>query len=60
MNNLLDIRTPAEGEAQALKADFGLAPLGLTNLRKVYWNLPTEALYEEIAARRAVRRGVTA
>ena len=51
VNNLLDIRTPAEAQAQALKADFGLAYLGLSNLRKVYWNLPTEALYEEIVFR---------
>lgn len=51
MNNLLDIRTPAEGEAQARKADYGLAPLGLANLRKVYWNLSAEALYEEIVFR---------
>ncbi|MGE5346258.1 MAG: phosphoenolpyruvate carboxykinase (ATP), partial [Acidithiobacillales bacterium] len=55
MNNLLDIRTPAEGEAQALKAEYGLANLGLTNLRKAYWNLPTEALYEEIVFRREAR-----
>ncbi len=47
MNNLLDIRTPAENEAGALKSDYGLASHGLENLRKVYWNLPTEALYEE-------------
>jgi len=51
VNNLLDIKTPAEGQAQALKADFGLAVLGLSNLRKVYWNLPPEALYEEIVFR---------
>ena len=51
MNNLLDIKTPAEGQAQALKADFGLAVLSLSNLRKVYWNLPPEALYEEIVFR---------
>ncbi len=51
MNNLLDIKTPAEPQAQALKADYGLAYLGLSNLRKVYWNLPTEALYEEIVFR---------
>ena len=51
MNNILGIKTPCEGQAQALKADYGLAYLGLTNLRKVYWNLPTEALYEEIVFR---------
>ncbi|HMK37710.1 MAG TPA: phosphoenolpyruvate carboxykinase (ATP) [Bacteroidota bacterium] len=55
MNNILDIRTPAQGEAQALKSDYGLDNHGLTNLRLAYWNLPTEALYEEIAFRREAR-----
>jgi phosphoenolpyruvate carboxykinase (ATP) len=52
MNNLLDIHTPAQSEAGALKSDFGLKNHGLTNLNTVYWNLPSEALYEEIAFRR--------
>lgn len=47
MNNILNIKTPAEGQAQAIRSDYGLDYLGLSNLRKVYWNLPTEALYEE-------------
>ncbi len=47
MNNLLDIKTPAVAQAAALKADFGLDNLGLGNLGKVYWNLPSEALVEE-------------
>lgn len=51
MNNLLDIKTPAQAQANALKSDFGLDNLGLTNLRQVYWNLPAEALYEEIVFR---------
>jgi phosphoenolpyruvate carboxykinase (ATP) len=51
MNNILEIKTPAESQANALKGDYGLENLGLTNLRKVYWNLPTEALYEEIIFR---------
>jgi phosphoenolpyruvate carboxykinase (ATP) len=55
VNNILDIKTPCEGQAQALKADYGLANLGLSNLRKVYWNLPTEALYEEIVFRGEAR-----
>ncbi len=55
MKNLLEIKTPAEGEASARKADYGLANHGLSNLRMVYWNLPTEALYEEIAFRREAR-----
>lgn len=51
MNNLLNIKTPAEGQAAATRADYGLESLGLSNLRKVYWNLPTEALYEEVVFR---------
>ncbi|MCX7838570.1 MAG: phosphoenolpyruvate carboxykinase (ATP) [Anaerolineae bacterium] len=51
MNNLLNIKTPAEAQATALKADYGLENLGLTNLRQVYWNLPVEALYEEVIFR---------
>jgi phosphoenolpyruvate carboxykinase (ATP) len=47
MNNILDIKSPAESQAAALKPDYGLEALGLDNLRKVYWNLPEEALYEE-------------
>lgn len=51
MNNILEIKSPAQKEAAALKADFGLEHHGLANLHKVYWNLPTEALYEEIIFR---------
>jgi phosphoenolpyruvate carboxykinase (ATP) len=46
-NNLLNIKTPAEGQAEDLASDFTLKNHGLTNKRKVYWNLPTESLYEE-------------
>ncbi|MGA3246112.1 MAG: phosphoenolpyruvate carboxykinase (ATP) [Bacteroidota bacterium] len=55
MNNILDIKTPAQSEASALKSDYGLENHGLSNLRLAYWNLPTEALYEEIAFRREAR-----
>ena len=55
MNNLLDIKTPAQGEAHAVKSDFGLENHGLTHLRMAYWNLPTEALYEEATFRREGR-----
>lgn len=51
MNNLLNIKTPAENQAESLNSDFDVANHGLTNLRKVYWNLPTEALYEEVIFR---------
>jgi len=47
MNNILNIKSPCEGQANALKSDYGLDNNGLINLRKVYWNLPVEALYEE-------------
>jgi phosphoenolpyruvate carboxykinase (ATP) len=51
MNNLLNIKTPAQDQAPALKSDYGLENHGLTNLRVTYWNLPSEALYEEIVFR---------
>jgi phosphoenolpyruvate carboxykinase (ATP) len=51
MNNILNIKTPAQSQAQALKADYGLDNIGLTNFNTVYWNLPTEALYEEVIFR---------
>src|SRR3989337_2542093 len=52
MNNILNIATPAELQAGELKSDYGIINHGLTNLRKVYWNLPMEALYEEALFRR--------
>lgn len=55
MNNLLNISTPAQAEASAVKSDYGLENHGLSNLRAAYWNLPTEALYEEIAFRKEGR-----
>lgn len=57
MNNLLNIKTPAEGIAQVRKADYNLANHGIGNLRMAYWNLPGEALYEEAIFR---SEGVTA
>lgn len=47
MNNILDIKTPADGQATSRKSDFGLENHGLVNLNRAYWNLPSEALYEE-------------
>ena len=55
MNNLLNIRTPAEGQAQELQSDYGLENHGIANLRAAYWNLPVEALYEEIIFRKEGR-----
>jgi phosphoenolpyruvate carboxykinase (ATP) len=51
MNNLLNIKTPAESIAQTRKADYNLSQNGIGNLRLAYWNLPTEALVEEAAFR---------
>jgi len=51
MNNLLNIKTPAQSQAWDLKADYSLSNLGLSNLHQTYWNLPTEALYEEVVFR---------
>ena len=55
MNNILDIKTPTQSEAQAVKSDYGLENQGLSQLRMAYWNLPTEALYEEITFRKEAR-----
>ncbi len=52
---ILDIKTPAQDQAEAVKSEFGLKNLGLRNLNNVYWNLPTEALYEEVIFRREGR-----
>jgi phosphoenolpyruvate carboxykinase (ATP) len=51
MNNLLNIKTPAEAIAQIRKADYNLSNHGIGNLRLAYWNLTTEALYEEAVFR---------
>lgn len=51
MNNLLNIKTPAESIAQSRKADYNLSNHGISNLRLGYWNLATEALYEEAVFR---------
>ena len=51
MNNLLNIKTPAEGSAQVRKADYNLSNHSISDLRLAYWNLPMEALYEEAVFR---------
>jgi phosphoenolpyruvate carboxykinase (ATP) len=51
VNNILDIKSPAEGQAGAVKSDYGLENHGLADLNRVYWNLPMEALYEEAVFR---------
>jgi len=52
MNNLLNIKTPAEDTAQTRKADLSLSNHGMRNLRLAYWNLPSEALHEEAIFRK--------
>jgi len=51
MNNILNIKTPAESVAQLRKADFNLSNHSIGNLRLAYWNLTTETLYEEAVFR---------
>jgi len=55
MNIYYDIESPAAKEAGKSAADYGLQNHGLTNLRKVYWNLPTASLYEEAVFRGEAR-----
>jgi phosphoenolpyruvate carboxykinase (ATP) len=47
MNLYLDIASPAMKQAGENASSYGLQNHGLTNLHRVYWNLPTPALYEE-------------
>src|SRR5512139_3133451 len=47
MNNILNIKTPAEPVAQIRKADYNLSNHSIGNLRLAYWNLTSEALLEE-------------
>jgi phosphoenolpyruvate carboxykinase (ATP) len=47
MNPYTDIPSPAQAQAGKLASLYGLQNHGLSNLRCVYWNLPTGALYEE-------------
>jgi len=48
---ILDIKSPAHKQARSVKSEYGLNNHGLRNLANVYWNLPTESLYEEIIFR---------
>lgn len=51
MNKYLEFNTPAQKQAGELAADYKLSNHGLDHLDRVYWNLPEEALYEEIVFR---------
>jgi phosphoenolpyruvate carboxykinase (ATP) len=55
MNIYNDIESPAWKEAGQSASDFGLVNHGILNPRKVYWNLPTPALYEEAVFRGEAR-----
>lgn len=43
----LEFETPASKQAGALASEFKISNHGLINLDRVFWNLPTPALYEE-------------
>lgn len=47
----LEFETPATKHANALASEFKLSNHGLINLDRVFWNLPTPALYEEAVFR---------
>ncbi|PKP12129.1 MAG: phosphoenolpyruvate carboxykinase (ATP) [Bacteroidetes bacterium HGW-Bacteroidetes-4] len=51
MVKYLKFKTPAQDTAADLKSDYGLSNHGLVHLERVYWNLPTAALYEEAVFR---------
>ncbi|MCG6962909.1 MAG: phosphoenolpyruvate carboxykinase (ATP) [Acidobacteria bacterium] len=51
MSKYLEFSTPATPQAKDLKADLGLSSQGLMHLDRVFWNLPTPALYEEATFR---------
>ncbi len=51
MSKYLEFNTPATKEAMELASDFRLKNQGLVHLERVFWNLPEEALYEEIIFR---------
>jgi phosphoenolpyruvate carboxykinase (ATP) len=51
MSKYLKFRTPATDQAEDLKSRYGLENHGLTELDRVYWNLPEPALYEEASFR---------
>jgi phosphoenolpyruvate carboxykinase (ATP) len=51
MAKYLKFDTPAVKQATDLKSDYGLKNHGLLHLDRVFWNLPTPALYEEAVFR---------
>ena len=59
MNLYIDVVSPAVQQAGAMASLYGLEHVGLTNLRRVYWNLPEAALYEEAVHRSEGRLGAS-
>lgn len=55
MSKYLEFKTPASKEAMELASDFRLKNQGLTYLDKVFWNLPSAALNEEVIFRNEAR-----
>jgi phosphoenolpyruvate carboxykinase (ATP) len=51
MNIYADIPSPAQKQALLSAPVYGLDNHGLRNLKRVYWNLPAAALYEEAVFR---------
>ena len=51
MAKYLKFNTPALKQAKDLKSEYGLKNHGLIELDRVFWNLPTSALYEEAVFR---------
>jgi len=51
MSDISPGKSPAHNQAHVLKSEHDLSYLGLINSGTVYWNLSTEALYEEILFR---------
>lgn len=51
MTKYLEFDTPAAKQAGELASDYKLKNHGLKNLDRVFWNLPTPALYEEASFR---------
>lgn len=47
----LEFDSPAKKHASEFKSDYGLSNHGFRKLDTVFWNLPTEALYEEAVFR---------
>jgi len=51
MPKYLEFATPASKQAKDFAADFDLSHVGLIQLDRVFWNLPTPALVEEAVFR---------